>query len=334
MAFAIWSYPNETDFKVTRAPLRKYTLFEPKKLQHSFVVMPFDASNGLYAIPIDRSVHVTQARDFLSSELPKLFPTKVMPTLPSYEGQVAAAVAKIQRIPAFNKVVLSRYAQVDGVNFNEGWLDQLRTAYPTAFIAMVSSAKFGTWLTASPELFLKRDESVFSSFSLAGTKFSANTVLGIKEQQEQSIVTDYIRDAFERSGLRSHVDGNREQEAGTLVHLLNVVEGQIRMDAPQVHQLVANLHPTPAVGGEPLSIARASIDQEGYDRGLYTGFMGEVEGSEHFELYVNLRCAQVFSNAIRFYAGAGITGDSIPHKEFLETEAKMNVLKSVLLSQQ
>lgn len=334
MAFAIWSYPNETDFKVTRAPLQKYPHFDPDQLEQHFVVMPFDASQGVYGISTLESTRVSKAAHFLHNNTLNLHALEPMSQLPSYEDQVASAVTSIQNEGSFNKVVLSRCSQIEGVHFNEHWLDQLRAAYPTAFISLVGSAELGTWLTASPELFLKRKGSAFSSFSLAGTKFSDNTALGSKEQQEQSIVTEYIRTAFELGGLQPHVNGNREQEAGTLVHLLNVVEGEAANQLPDVSKLVAQLHPTPAVGGDPLPMALEFIAKEGYDRSLYTGFIGEMSAIEHFEFYVNLRCAQVFSNGLRFYAGAGITGDSVPHKEFLETEAKMGVLKSVLLSQQ
>lgn len=332
MAIAVWSYPNESTFSVAEAALERHSAFDPRAMEQCFVAMPFDATGGCYSISTTHKTRVDKAHDFLQYQQLELASMAIAPELPSYEEQVAMAVRQIQEQFDFDKVVLSRLSDHQGTSFNPLWPDYLRKAYPNAFISLVSDPLLGTWLTASPELFLKRQEGKVSSFSLAGTKFSADTDLGQKEQEEQSIVTQYIKEAFERSGLSTHVNENMEQKAGNLVHLLNIVEGRETGAKANFAQLVQELHPTPAVGGSPLPKAKEVIQKEGYDRELYTGFLGEWQNIEAFECYVNLRCAQVFSNGIRFYAGAGITGSSNPQKEYLETEAKMAVLKSVLLS--
>lgn len=48
------------------------------------------------------------------------------------------------------------------------------------------------------------------------------------------------------------------------------------------------------------------------------------------ELFVNLRCMQVRSNAVSIYVGGGITRDSIPEKEWDETVFKSNTMFRVL----
>ncbi|MGB0429573.1 MAG: chorismate-binding protein, partial [Bacteroidia bacterium] len=232
------------------------------------------------------------------------------------------------------KVVFSRCRDEPCGGFNFHWLDQLRAAYPNAFISMVSDQNLGTWITASPELYLHRDSSVLKSFSLAGTKFDQNTELGKKEHDEQGIVTDFIIETFEATGLNVEVKNEVEHKAGALTHLLNVVKGTVNQKPFDLPLLFLGLHPTPAVCGYPRKWAKGFINFEGYERELYTGFLGEYKNENEFELFVNLRCAQLFDSHIRFYAGAGITQNSIPEKEFLETEAKISVLKSVLLSHQ
>ena len=44
------------------------------------------------------------------------------------------------------------------------------------------------------------------------------------------------------------------------------------------------------------------------------------------DLYVNLRCMQVFDNHVEIYVGGGITKDSQPEAEYLETLAKSQTL--------
>ena len=47
-------------------------------------------------------------------------------------------------------------------------------------------------------------------------------------------------------------------------------------------------------------------------------------------LFVNLRCMQLLENVAIIYAGAGLTEDSDPEKELIETEMKMNTLLKVM----
>jgi isochorismate synthase len=48
------------------------------------------------------------------------------------------------------------------------------------------------------------------------------------------------------------------------------------------------------------------------------------------KLYVNLRCMQLFDQTAKLYAGAGITFDSIPEKEWDETTLKCHTLLDVM----
>ena len=69
---------------------------------------------------------------------------------------------------------------------------------------------------------------------------------------------------------------------------------------------------------------------EGFDREFFSGFLGPVHIDEHTNIFVNLRCMQLFGNKARLYAGAGVTEDSNPAKELQETEIKFNTLLNVM----
>jgi len=71
---------------------------------------------------------------------------------------------------------------------------------------------------------------------------------------------------------------------------------------------------------------------EGYNREFYSGYLGPIQVNKESQLYVNLRCMQVFKETARLYAGAGITIDSYPEKEFEETEIKMKNLQNLIIS--
>jgi isochorismate synthase len=95
--------------------------------------------------------------------------------------------------------------------------------------------------------------------------------------------------------------------------------------------LIDALHPTPAVCGLPKESAKEFIlENEGYDRSFYTGFLGELSVENRSNLFVNLRCMQVKDATYYIYIGGGITSASVPEKEWEETVAKSKVMLRVL----
>ena len=95
--------------------------------------------------------------------------------------------------------------------------------------------------------------------------------------------------------------------------------------------LLNTLHPTPAVCGLPKEAAKSFIlRNENYDRTFYTGFLGEININLVTDLFVNLRCVEIEEGFAKVYVGGGITEESIPEKEWLETHFKTTTIKSIL----
>jgi isochorismate synthase EntC len=87
--------------------------------------------------------------------------------------------------------------------------------------------------------------------------------------------------------------------------------------------LVAELHPTPAVCGVPPSAARACIEEsEPFDRGAYAGPVGWVDARGDGDWAIALRCAALDVERATLYAGAGIVARSDPAREIDETDRK------------
>jgi salicylate biosynthesis isochorismate synthase/menaquinone-specific isochorismate synthase len=96
-------------------------------------------------------------------------------------------------------------------------------------------------------------------------------------------------------------------------------------------ELAGLLHPTPAVGGEPLAAAAPLIPAlEGLDRGWYAGPVGWTDVNEDGEFCVALRCALLTGPIARCYAGVGVVRESDPSAELAETEVKLQALLPVL----
>ncbi len=72
------------------------------------------------------------------------------------------------------------------------------------------------------------------------------------------------------------------------------------------------------------------MENEGYKRGYYTGFVGKLNIKSETELYVNLRCMEVCNNVVSLYAGGGIVNESVANDEWIETECKMATMHDLL----
>lgn len=98
-------------------------------------------------------------------------------------------------------------------------------------------------------------------------------------------------------------------------------------------EVVAAMHPTPAVGGSPRDAAVARIRElEGFPRGLYAGALGWLNARGGGEFFVGIRSALVDGERARAYAGAGIVAGSTPEKEFAETELKFKAMLDALVA--
>ncbi len=275
-----------------------------------------------------------------------IFPTKNHIETHNVEENFISAVRKaIQSIDYqyFKKVVLSR-KKIETLpnDFDIAQtFEKLCQAYPHAFVSLISIPEVGVWLGASPEILVSLDENaVFQTVALAGTQHKTPEMdirqarWAQKEIEEQAFVSRYIINCFKKIRLREFEElGPKTISAGNLVHLKTVFEVDTKaVNFPELATVMTKLlHPTSAVCGMPKNEALNFIVQhEKYDRELYSGFLGAVNIQNQTKLFVNLRCMQITENQGIFYAGAGITQDSIPEKEWQETELKCQTLLNII----
>jgi len=147
-------------------------------------------------------------------------------------------------------------------------------------------------------------------------------------------VSRYIVNCFNKIRLTDYEEhGPRTSVAGNLLHLKTEYNVDLKaVDFPQLGSVMLDLlHPTSAVCGMPLEKAQEFLKaHEGYDRQFYSGYLGPVNFKNESHMFVNLRCLQLFPKKAIVYAGAGVTIDSIPEKEWEETEMKFDTLLSVI----
>jgi menaquinone-specific isochorismate synthase len=104
-------------------------------------------------------------------------------------------------------------------------------------------------------------------------------------------------------------------------------------DTVHLLDVLAAMHPMPAVGGSPREAAVAQIRElEGFPRGLYAGALGWLNARGGGEFFVGIRSALVHGSTARVFAGAGIVSGSTPEKEFAETELKFKAMLDALVT--
>lgn len=224
-----------------------------------------------------------------------------------------------------NKVIFSRIKYAD---FNEDFgekLVHLAHKYPKAMVYL-ANFKGETWLGASPEKLVQIDNNELTTVALASTKaVSDNRDWTEKEYKEHQLVVDYVY-----SYLKDFNPSKGEAKTislGEIQHLKTKFSAQL-IEQHDPERICNLLHPTPAVCGMPKEKAHQFIlENEGYDRSFYTGYFGVISKG-YTEVYVNLRCAQVYTNKLAAYVGGGLLAESEAEKEWQETEWKSKALLS------
>ena len=220
-------------------------------------------------------------------------------------------------------------------------LQHLRDATHGCFHFAVRPAAPAAWIGASPERLFRRTGSTVVSEAVAGTRSRGDSaqadaalrdelMQSPKDRREHAFVEDAIRDRLQSLCTSVEVDeetSEMELERGR--HLHSQVRGTLRPTATSLDVLAA-LHPTPAVGGVPHRRALTAIRRkEPFDRGWYAGPVGWI-GTDEAEFAVAIRAGLVRGDAIDLFSGAGLVAGSEPDAEWDEIEQKIGDFAAVL----
>ncbi len=244
------------------------------------------------------------------------------------------------------KVVLARAAHVTARSAIDpvAWLVALRERFPGSTLFAVGEGDT-VFLGASPERLVRVTGEQVETAAIAGTaprgaSPSADRALGEalcdsrKNGDEHACVVRYLESALEDCCDGVQVDPEpRLLKTRTVQHLCTGLRARRRAGAPvSLLELVARLHPTPAVGGAPREAAMAWLAQnEVVARGWFAGPVGFLQSDGDGEFAVALRSALVRGRGATAWAGAGIVARSVPRAEFTETELKLRTVLGPLL---
>jgi len=202
------------------------------------------------------------------------------------------------------------------------------------FRFLVESGAGRAFLGVTPERLVSRSGRTARSEAVAGTRPRgvdgvADRLLGesllasAKDRREHELVVERVREALACCAVSMRIDPEpRLVRLAYVQHLLTRVTADLRPGTTDA-ELVAALHPTPAVAGSPVVRAIAALREfEPFDRGLYAGPVG-VASRDGAEIAVAIRSARIDGDALTAYAGAGIVDGSDPADEWRETGHKL-----------
>ncbi len=261
-----------------------------------------------------------------------------------YRAKVADALTRIER-GDFAKIVVARAIDLEAdQDFHPlTALDGLRQRFPDCFSFSVANGRGDSFIGASPERLVRVSQGVLESDVLAGSiqrghgaaddaRQGSLLQTSAKDLHEHELVLASVKRHLVSLGLKpEHPDAPGLRKLANVQHLHTPVRASLNPDTSLL-DAVAQLHPTPAVGGSPREDAVPAIRElEGFPRGLYAGALGWLNARGGGEFMVGIRSALVRGNHARVYAGAGIVAGSTPEKETRETELKFQALLEGLL---
>ncbi len=284
--------------------------------------------------------HVTDPRPDRAGPAPREY--RVRSTMaPEAWCALVGDAAKAVVGGALAKVVLAREVTIvaDRPLQPSAVARRLRSSYPSCMVFSVDG-----FVGASPELLVDRRGAQVRSRPLAGTAARTGVAGGdpelvgrllssAKEREEHRLVVEAVSGT-----LGPHCEQLTVPPVpavipfGTLAHLGTSIAGRLRAPIPTALDLVAAIHPSPAVGGTPTAAALDYIAAvEDLDRGCYGGPVGWVDADGDGCWAVGIRAAHLEGCEARLIAGGGVVAGSDPEAELAETELKFEPMLAAII---
>ena len=272
------------------------------------------------------------------------FTTRDVTDRKKFQSSVVSALESI-RSNQLSKIVLAHAIDVTSPqSFQpDRSLNNLRKIYPDCYVFSTRNGKGQQFIGASPERLIRIRDRELETDALAGSSprgktaaedayFAERLLRDEKERHEHKVVSDFIVQRLSNLGLmpqRLPVPGLLQ--LSNIQHLWTPIRGKI---SSGVHpfQILAELHPTPAVAGDPRDIALQLLRRyEAFDRSVYAAPLGWLDHRGNGEFIVGIRSAIIDGDRARLYAGAGIVAGSDPNKELAEIQLKLQALLKALV---
>lgn len=255
-----------------------------------------------------------------------------------YQALVDAALVAL-REGQFSKVVTAQRSRVRAAHAIDvlAALRRLRAAQ-SACVVFAFERNGATFLGASPERLVTlsgrgvETEAVAGSIARkAGDDGAQQRLLDSdKERREHDSVREGILEALAPLCDELGADPVKVRALASIYHLVTPIRARVTRTR-NVLDLVAALHPTPAVAGAPREASLAWMNaHEPFQRGYYASPVGFVDAAGQGSFSVALRSAVVSDNEAFVYGGGGVVEGSDARAEHAEAVLKQRAVLTAL----
>lgn len=223
---------------------------------------------------------------------------------------------------------------------------RLREINPAQYAAFIQVDAQRSVLSISPELYLKVRNGVVESSPIKGTRprgltpeqdkaLAQDLLASTKDRAELSMIVDVVRNDLGRvcqTGSVAVTEHARLMKLPTVHHSYSTVSGVLKEDATPSDLLRASFPPASISGAPKIEAMRVARREEKQLRGPAMGAIGWIGMNGDLELSVAIRTAFTSEGKIHYYAGCGITADSVPSDEYEESSHKATAFLRALNS--
>jgi anthranilate synthase component 1 len=198
---------------------------------------------------------------------------------------------------------------------------------------------------SSPELLVRVADGRVTVRPIAGTRprgttpldddrLSADLLADEKERAEHVMLVDLGRNdvgRVARYGTVAVTELMRIEKYSHVLHIVSQVEGELRDGVTGLDVFRATF-PAGTMTGAPKVRAMEIIDElEPERRGPYAGAVGYIAaGARRMDLAITIRTCVIADGVASVQTGAGIVADSVPEREWEETENKARALLTAI----
>lgn len=220
----------------------------------------------------------------------------------------------------------------------------LREVNPSPYMFFLKMGKHQI-VGSSPEMLVRVENGIIETFPIAGTKprvrddpfkdevLARELLCDPKERAEHAMLVDLARnDIGKVSEFGSvHVpEFMMVHKYSHVQHIVSRVVGTLRRGYSCYDTLKA-VFPAGTVSGAPKVRAMEIIEElEPVRRGPYAGAVGYFSYNGNSDFAITIRTLIAKGSRAYIQAGAGIVADSVPEKEWFETEYKVSALLRAL----
>ena len=205
--------------------------------------------------------------------------------------------------------------------------------YPTCTSFYYKYNENKSFIGASPEMILKKENDIINIDALAGSKSVENKDELLNDNKifnEHGFVVKGIIDTLKSINLTSNVGEPYIFELKNIAHLKTEITSKVNSKLNPL-KILDSLVPTAALSGYPKHSSMDIINNiEENDRGWYAGPIGWIDLENNCQFYAALRSAYINNNKIYFYGGAGIVINSDYDEEWEEIKNKIDSIYNII----